>query len=134
MTKNNDGLAKKFGDVGFFHMLERMMVTIEGEKEQVVCHGTFGSQLLLSSSKWEGIKMVDIDNIVCRPFHPIFASFMSGDRSPETLQECWSWAGQPQDHLYVDWDMMYMSEMEAICMDGLQEEDYPLNCEADWGK
>jgi hypothetical protein len=78
--------------------------------------------------------MVDVDSIVCRPFHPVFTSIMLGDQSKENLLEYWHWVGLPQDHLYVDWDVMYLSEMEALCMDGLQEEDYPLNCEADWGK
>ncbi len=75
----NDGIAKKMGDRGFFHMMEKMMVNVDGVVQEVVCHGTFGDQLILSSSDWYGIKMVDIDKIRCRPYHPSFESIVNGE-------------------------------------------------------
>ena len=75
----NDGIAKKMGDRGFFHMMEKMMVNVDGVVQEVVCHGTFGDQLILSSPSWYGIQMVDIDKIRCRPYHPSFESIVNDE-------------------------------------------------------
>ena len=77
--KKNDGIAKKMGDRGFFHMMEKMMVNVDGVVQEVVCHGTFGDQLILSSPSWYGIQMVDIDKIRCRPYHPSFESIVNNE-------------------------------------------------------
>jgi len=72
--KKNDGIAEKMGDRGFFHMMEKMVVKVDGQDQDVVCHGTFGDQLILSSTNWYGIKLVDIDKIISRPFWMMFCS------------------------------------------------------------
>lgn len=69
--------AKKMGDRGFFHMMERMTVQFDGYSQEVICHGSFNDNLIISSSRYPKGRMLSAEEhmIVSRPFCPIVCNF-----------------------------------------------------------